>query len=182
MTQNEFKKILKVNAINIKLKNILDFINSNNIDISDYNGQISSDRLLTFISKMYSIEKTVQILCCGNDAIYRAINIKPIQTAQFYNIYSLDFVPPITNISVILSQEYLELVPIEWTEKYIFKNTQFYLKKHGKGYRVINDEDDYFSIRDNFINIFDENISSLENAIKNSTLDKAIKKLSDTAI
>lgn len=182
MTQNEFKKTLKVNTINIKLKNILDLINNNNIDISCYNGQISTDSLLTFISKMYSIEKTVQILCCGNDAIYRAINVKPIQTAKFYNIYSLDFVPPITNISVILSQEYLELVPIEWTEKYIFKNAQFYLKKYGKGYRVINDEDDYFSIRDNYINIFDENIYSLECALKNSTLDKAIKKLSDTAI
>lgn len=182
MTKKELKKILKINASSIKLEKILDFINNNNIDITCYNGQIISDSMLTFISKMNSTEKTVQILCCGNDAIYRTISINPAQTAKFYNIYSLDYVPPITNISVLLSEKYLELAPIEWTENYIFKNSQFYLKKHGKGFKVINDDIEYFSVRDNYINVFDENISSLEKALKDNTLEKAIKKLSDTCI
>ncbi len=182
MTQNEFKKILRINKLNLKLKNILDYINNNKLDIFCYNGQISSESMLTFISKMYSTEKTVKILFCGNDAIYRTINAKPAQTAQFYNLYSLNYIPPITDISVILSEKYLEMVPTEWTEKYILENVQIYLKKHGKGFRVINDRDDYFEINNSCKNVFDENISSLENALKDNALDKAIKKLSDTVI
>lgn len=181
MTQNELKKILKINVLNSKLQSLLIYINENNINTDYYNGQIKPDNLLTFVSKMYSSEKIAQILFSGNDAIYRAINSKPIQSAIFYNIYSLDYVPPITDISVLLSEKYLELVPIEWTEKYIFKNDQFFLKKHGKGYRVISDESDYFIIRNEYINVFDENVTSLEEALKNDTLEKAIKKLSDTA-
>jgi len=69
------------------------------------------------------------------------------------------------------------MVPTEWTEKYILENVQIYLKKHGKGFRVINDRDDYFEINNSCKNVFDENISSLENALKDNALDKAIKKL-----
>lgn len=185
MTQKELKKLLDNQTNNLKIKCLVCYIaetykNTNNYDLSE----LTMDNALIFINTMYSTQKVAEILFSNttNEGVLRAINANPILVANFYNIYNIDCFIPLTDISILMSKEYLNLVPIEWTKKYIFYNTIYYVKKIGKGYSLIEDKHNYFDIPDEYINVFDMNMTGLENALKENNLKSFIQKLSNAKI
>lgn len=184
MTQNELKKVLKITTVNQKIKSMVDYINDNNIDITCYDAsKMNSKNVLEFINSMYSTRKTVELLFSGNNSILTLINEKPLVVANFYNIYDIEgsFLP-LYDISVLVSNEYLKIVPIEWTRKYLFENNRYYLKRSGKGYSLVEDKPNFFDVDHNYVNIFDENIDAIENAKNEKELTTIIQKLSDAKI
>lgn len=183
MTQIEVKKALKIQTVNQKIKSMIEYIREKDIDISNYDStNMNSKNVLEFINSMYSTKKTVNLLFSGNDSILRAINSNPTLVAKFYNVYNLECFIPLSDISILLSEKYLRLAPIEWTQKHIFDNNRYYIKKSGKGYTLVEDKTNYFDIPDEYINIFDENMNALENAQKENRLEALVEKLSDATL
>lgn len=185
MVKNEVLKALKIQTVNTpKIKELIRYVNENNIDISSYDSSIlSSKSAFAFICAMNSTKKTAELLFNSNESTLRAINCKPLFIAEFYNIYDLeDTFVPLYDISFLTSKDYLKLVPIEWTKKYIFENTKYYLKKQGKGYSLTLDEAKPFEIDHEYKNVFDENLTALEKAKSDKELINMVKKLSDAKI
>lgn len=181
MTINEVKKILKIKNNTQKLKDIVDYINQKGIklDPDRFNqiDDISGKNIAIFIEKMYSTKNIVELLVYGNDSVITAISSNPYTAAKFFNVYDphKSFYPE----AILISDDYLKLATIEWTEKHIFFNNTYYLKKCSNGYTVKKYEKAFFESEDEDINVYEENLMALESANDSKELSAMIEKLSD---
>ncbi len=185
--RNVVLQTLKIQTVNnTKIQMMIDYINNNNIDISSYpTEEMDHKSVFAFICAINSIKKAVELLFNCNEALLHAINMRPLMVAEFFNTYDLEgSIVPTSNIEILLSKEYLKLAPIEWTRKYIFENNTYYLKKSGKGYRLMKDTIGFFENEwdHEYVNVLDENLNAIENAKGEKELNNIIKKLSDANI
>lgn len=185
--RNVVLQTLKIQTVNnTKIQMMIDYIEKNNIDITKYpSSQMDSKSVFAFICAINSIQKAVKLLFNCNEALLHAINVRPLMVAEFFNTYDLEgSIVPTSNIGILLSKEYLKLAPIEWTRKYIFENSTYYLKKSGKGYKLMKDTVGFFENEwdHEYVNVLGENLSAIESAKNEKELNNIIKKLSDANI
>ncbi|MBO5477686.1 MAG: hypothetical protein J6A15_08050 [Clostridia bacterium] len=163
---------------NTKVKQLVSYINQNQIEYSEVGEKvISRDAFLRFLENINSIASAAKVLSEYKNL--SAIGLNPELVAKFFNVYPPEgYNYPGSFVSeLITDSEYLKLASIEWTNEHILRFS-FDKILEVKGKRL--------TIKDNTLTEENEldympgthqNVESLKTAKKNNILKRAIESL-----
>lgn len=161
---------------NLKVRQLVEYINKNNIEYSDVGEDIiSKDAFIKFIENINSLEVAVKVI--SKYPNLAGIDSTPELAAKFFNIYDIDIYPGSFVAELIIDKEYLKYASVEWTKTHIL-NYSFE--------RVLEICNGNISVKDNilteeneldFIPGIHQNVEALKIAKKNNILKRAIERL-----
>lgn len=116
---------------NPKMKQIVEFINKNDVIIYESDEVVNAKAFNTFLENINSIEAIINIL--NKPSIVSAINYYPEILAEFYNLYDFKKVTWYGKKSrILIDSQYLKVASKEWTEDVLFQSRKNIYLNNGK--------------------------------------------------
>lgn len=156
---------------NPKMKQLVDFIENNNISYFYFDEYINPKKFEYFIENMNSLENIIEVLC--NSTYISTFNYNYDKYVELFNIYnSKKFSMYGGNKALIfIDKEYLKYASVEWTQNVLFKSNKIIrLKKD----RVVIEKNKIDKENEDYIAPIELNIQSLSKAKEQERLKEVI--------
>lgn len=165
---------------NTKLATIVDYINANDINVTINEEYINPQSFSRFLEEIRSVKTAVSILNASNAAFI--INFYGKEIASWYNLYNPEKFRWINSdySQVLLSNEYLKVAPIEWTET-VFKKFDKIVTV-GKDGRVIVRNNVHSEDEEGYIDPIYMNMMALSVAKDKGLIGKVVNRISKESI
>lgn len=158
-----------------KVKQLITYINDNDIDIYENNLYINEDAFLELLHNIHSLDVFLRI-------IYSSVNILSIEyhgkeMAMLYNMYDPKKIGYMSydEFNILLDEEYLKYASKEWTEDYLINYPRIlYVYKD----KVVSRRNTKYEDEKDYIRPLYLNLKALRKAKENGLLKEAIKKIS----
>lgn len=157
---------------NSKLKQIINYINENDIVIFDTGIYIKKEAFEILLNDVNSVETIIKIL--STDADVMCLNRDAKNITKFYNLYNFKFVEWLgKNTEILIDEEYLKYATKEWTENVLFNSNKII---HIGKERVTIRENPHKKDTSNYIAPIELNIESLIQAKQKGILKEVLQK------
>lgn len=156
---------------NPKIRQVIDYIEENDISYFSTGNYIDPDKFLYFIENMKSADKIISVL--NKEAYLSNFNYDYKDLVKFFNLYNPDKIDMIGGSMVLTDSEYLKYTTIEWTENVLSKS-EFIIKLNKD--RVTFEENPYRPGELEYISAFEHNVRTLALAKKEGRLLEVLKR------
>lgn len=156
---------------NPKMKQLVDFIERNNISYICFDEYINPKKFEYFIENMNSLENIIEVLC--NSAYISTFNYNYDKYVELFNIYDSKKVSMYggNKALIFIDEEYLKYASVEWTQDILFKSNKIInLKKD----RVVVETNKLEREDKNYIAPIELNIQTLLKAKEQGRLKEVI--------
>lgn len=158
-----------------KVKQLIKYINDNNIDIYENGLYINEQAFLELLHNIHSLDTFIKILYSNANLLNINYHVK--EMIMLYNMYDPKKVGymPYEEFSILLDKEYLKYASKEWTEDYFINYPRIL---HVYKDRVISKCNNKYEDEVDYIRPLFLNLEALKKAKENGLLKEAINKIS----
>lgn len=162
---------------NTKVKQLIDYINENDIDICENDISINEDAFLELLESVHSLDSVLKILSRTSDLL--SINYRAKQIADFYNLYDTDKFEGLSyeQAKILLDEEYLKYASKEWTESHFLGYPRII---HVSAKRVISRANTKSEDDEDYIEPIYINLRALEKAKQQNLLKEVVLRICTT--
>lgn len=155
---------------NPKIKQIINYINNNDINYRAMAKYINEEKFLYFIENMKSINNIIEVL--NNDSYLLNFNYDYKNLVKFFNIYNSKKINMIAGAIILTDKEYLKYATVEWTQD-VFSKSELIIKLCGD---KIKSEKNTHKLGDiEYVSAFELNLRTLAKAKKEGRLEEVIR-------
>lgn len=159
---------------NPKIRQIVSYIEENDISYLSSDNYINEDKFLYFILNMNSAKNVIAVL--NNDTYLSNFNYDYKDLVKFYNIYDPEKITMIGGSMILTDKEYLKNATVEWTQNVLSKSELIIKLNKDK---VTFEENPYTPYDVEYIPAFEYNVRALAEAKRQGKLEEVIKKASN---
>ena len=159
---------------NPKTKQIINYIEKNNIAYLTNSNYINEEKFLYFILNMKSILNIIEVL--NTESYIVSFNYEYKDLVKFFNIYNPKRISMISGAKILTDEEYLKYASIEWTQN-VFSKSELIIKLHKD--KVQFEQNPYSQKDVRYIAAFEQNLRTLVEAKKLGILKDVIKRATD---
>lgn len=159
---------------NPKIKQIINYINNNDINYRAVAKYTNEEKFLYFIENMKSINSIIEVL--NNDSYLLNFNYEYKELVKFFNIYNPKRISMISGAKILTDNEYLKYAGIEWTQN-VFSKSELIIKINKD--KIQFEQNPYYPEDIRYISAFEQNLRTLSDAKKKGILKEVIKRATD---
>ena len=161
---------------NLKLRQLVEYINKNNIEYSEVGEDIiSKEAFIKFIEKIKSIKVASKVI--GKYPNLAPIELNPELVANFFNIYDISIYPGSFVAELLVNEEYLKYASVEWTQEHILSFSFDKIIKFEKNKIIVKENKLTEENEAEYLPGMHPNVEALKKAFKKGVLKQAIESL-----
>ena len=161
---------------NLKVRQLVEYINKNNIEYSDLGEDIlSKEAFINFIENVNSLKIASKVI--GEYPNLAAIEFNPELVAKFFNIYDISIYPGSFIAELLVDEEYLKYASVEWTKEHILSFSFDKVLEIEKDKIIVKENKLTEENEDEYLPGMHQNVEVLKYAIKKNILKEAIESL-----
>lgn len=161
---------------NLKVRQLVEHINQNNIEYSDVEEDIlSKEAFIKFIENINSLKVATKVI--SEYPNLAGIEFNPELVAKFFNIYDISIYPGSFVAELLVNEEYLKYASVEWTKEHILSFSFNKVLEIKENKIIVKDNILTEDNEDKYMPGMHQNIEALKFAMKNNILKETIESL-----